>query len=85
MPAAESARDWIYRVLRERILEGAAGFRPGDRLPTRGIIADAFKVSPATVGRAIDLLKHDGLVKTSGGAGTVVVVTEAPPDYLPEA
>lgn len=76
LPPTESSRDQIYEALRTRILDRAPGYRPGDRLPTQESIAAVYKVSTATVGRAIDLLKHDGLVRTSGGSGTVVIAAD---------
>lgn len=72
MPPTESIRDHIYEALRTRILDGAAGYRAGDRLPSQADIAQVYGVSIATVQRAVDLLKHDGLVQTRGGAGTVI-------------
>lgn len=87
MPPTQSARDQIYQALRSRILTGASGYRAADRLPKQEDIAAAFGVSKATVGRAIDLLKHDGLVRTGGGSGTVVTgAAKEPPeqDYIAE-
>lgn len=65
--------DDIYQDLRARILRRDDGHRPGDRLPKQEELADLYAVSVATVQRAVRLLKHDGLVRTRGGAGTVVV------------
>jgi DNA-binding transcriptional regulator YhcF (GntR family) len=60
----------IAAALRSRIESGA--LRPGDRVPsTRQVVRD-FGVAMATAGRALAVLRDEGLVVTRPGSGTVV-------------
>src|SRR5207249_5277576 len=65
----------VVQELRERIVGGT--LPPGSRLPTRLEIEQQFGVGSGTVQRALDRLKQDGFVQTSGRNGTFVV--EEPP------
>jgi len=83
VPGMRASRVQVYLDLRARIHRREDGHRPGDRLPNREVLADLYGVSVYTIGRAIDLLKHDGLVETHGGAGTWVVGGEEfPSDHF---
>lgn len=60
----------IYNQTRERILKGE--LRPGMRLPAHRELCGRFSVSIATVTKAINRLKQEGLVSSHRGLGTVV-------------
>ena len=64
----------LYQQLRERIVEAIAGggLHPGDRLEPVRRLAGQFGINIATVGRAYDLLRAEGLVRTNRAAGTVI-------------
>jgi DNA-binding GntR family transcriptional regulator len=53
-------------------LIGAGVYRPGDQLPTEHQLRAQFRVSPATVRRAIRILLDRRLVTTTQGKGTFV-------------
>lgn len=72
VPALPMSSSEIYRDLRDRIVRGEAGYRPGDKLPTQAELAELYSVHRATISRAILLLSHEGLVAGRGGAGTFV-------------
>ncbi|MFF5531539.1 GntR family transcriptional regulator [Streptomyces cinerochromogenes] len=50
-------------------------FRPGDLLPSGRDLAEQWKVSRATVVKAYDVLRNDGLVVARQGSGFTVVET----------
>lgn len=58
--------------LRSRITEG--DFSPGDLLPSGRDLCEQFDVSRATVIKAMDVLRNDGVVVARQGAGFTVVV-----------
>ena len=60
----------IHQELRRRIVEGL--YRPGDQLPKRDELEQHFKVSPLTLGRAMDRLMADGFIYAKTGQGTFV-------------
>jgi GntR family transcriptional regulator len=64
----------LYQQLRDRVVEGiAAGMlRPGDQLASVRQLAAQFGINVATVGKGYDLLRSEGLVRTSRTAGSVV-------------
>lgn len=81
----------LYQQLRDRMVEGIARgeLRVGDQLvPVRGLAAQ-FGINIATVGKAYELLRNEGLVRTNRTAGTVVArgpretTDAAGPDALP--
>lgn len=45
----------------------------GMRLPAMKTIAERYGVAASTVHRAVELLKHDGLVKANRGVSAVVI------------
>ncbi|RKN03144.1 GntR family transcriptional regulator [Streptomyces radicis] len=61
----------IADYLREQITEGR--FRPGDTLPSGRDLCEQFDVSRATVVKAMDVLRADGVVVARQGAGFTVV------------
>ncbi|OKI84833.1 GntR family transcriptional regulator [Streptomyces sp. CB02414] len=64
----------IANDLRTRIANGE--FDPGDLLPSGRDLAEQWGVSRATVVKAYDILRHDGLVVARQGSG--FLVTETP-------
>lgn len=68
-------QDIIVREVRSRILEGE--FQPGSRLPNRDEIAQQFSAGANTVQRALDRLRLEGFIISSGRNGTRV--TPDPP------
>jgi DNA-binding GntR family transcriptional regulator len=64
----------LAESLHQQILAGT--YRPGDRLPSEAMLVEAFKVSPMTVRRAINLLASQGVVTTARGSGTFVKEVE---------
>ena len=56
--------------LREQILSGH--YAPGARLPTMEELRRAYGVSEIVIRHAVSLLRHEGLVETRRGGGTVV-------------
>jgi DNA-binding GntR family transcriptional regulator len=63
----------IADYLREQITEGRFG--PGDSLPSGRDLCEQFAVSRATVIKAMDVLRADGVVVARQGAGFTVVQT----------
>lgn len=59
--------------LRGRITEGEFG--PGDVLPSGRDLCEQFGVSRATVIKAMDILRHDGVVVAKQGSGFTVTKT----------
>ncbi len=57
-------------ILRQQI--GSGVFRPGDQLPSEGMLVRTYQVSPMTVRRAINLLVDQDVVSTAQGRGTFV-------------
>lgn len=70
--AREVVSPWrrVAASLRQRI--EAAEWPPGGRLPTLGMLADEYQVSPTTVRKAIAVLRDAGLVESVRGWGTFV-------------
>lgn len=61
-------------TLRERIASGE--FPPGAKLPSRSELSAEYKVSDIVVGRAMWILRQEGLTETLPGVG--VYVAERP-------
>jgi DNA-binding GntR family transcriptional regulator len=55
-------------ILREQVKRGKTG-----RLPSVTELAETYDVSPATVKRALGVLRKEGLVRSVRGRGTFVV------------
>ena len=64
----------IYQQIRDRIVEaiGRGELRRGDALVSVRQLAGAFAINPATVAKAYDLLRTEGLVATNAKSGTFV-------------
>ncbi|HKT56824.1 MAG TPA: GntR family transcriptional regulator [Microbacterium sp.] len=64
----------LYQQLRDRVVEGIAGgeLRVGDQLAPVRTLAAQFGINIATVGKAYDLLRSEGLVRTNRTSGSVV-------------
>lgn len=60
----------IAEHFRGRILAGE--LRPGDEVPSERALAVEFGVSRPTATRALELLRHEGLVESIQGSGTYV-------------
>jgi hypothetical protein len=65
----------ILEELRQLILSGQLS--PGDKLPTRGELMEAYGVSSVTVNAALGKLRRDGFIKGAKRRGTFV--TQDPP------
>ncbi len=65
----------IAETVRRRIASGELS--PGDRLPPVREMADLWKCTPNTVGRAYAMLVDEGLVSSRRGAGTHVATPSA--------
>jgi len=61
----------IQALLRDRIEGGEWGV--GERLPTDSVLAKRLGCSVGTVGKALGLLAHDGVVERKPRAGTTVL------------
>ena len=64
----------IYDVLTGEIAEGM--FSAGEKLPTECALAGRFGVTRQTVLKALDAMKHDGVITSERGRGTFVAVTQ---------
>jgi GntR family transcriptional regulator/MocR family aminotransferase len=81
LPPAPDGRpvyEWLYQVLRERILSGR--LRPGTRLPSSRELAMQYGLARGTIVNAFELLKSEGYLQGNVGAGTFV--SEVLPDDL---
>lgn len=70
----------IADYLRAEIAEGR--LKPGDQLPSQQSLVDEYDVVMATVVRALDELRREGLVETRHGLGTFVKKHEPSEEYL---
>jgi DNA-binding LacI/PurR family transcriptional regulator len=61
----------VFRHLHTQIVNGQ--FAPGQRLPSRRELQRRYRVSVATVHRAIEMLEQQGFVRSQQGAGSFVV------------
>lgn len=61
---------WLYDQLRTAILEGR--LQPGSRLPATRDLAQAYRLSRATIVTAFEQLKSEGYVEGRTGSGTYV-------------
>lgn len=66
----------LYRQVVRAVAEGR--LHPGAYLPSVRQVAREHGINPATVKKAYDALKSDGVVHTENRSGTVVVVPERP-------
>lgn len=63
----------LAELLRDQIRTGR--YRPGDRLPGEPVLTREYRVSRATVAKALEQLEGDGLVRRRQGRGTFVQPT----------
>lgn len=71
----------IFRQIHDRIVEAVArgDIKDGEKLdPVRKVAAE-FGINPATVQKAYDLLREDGIVTTANRSGSVVQVSRSKP------
>jgi len=66
----ENLFQWLYRELREAILEGR--FKPGTLLPPTRKLAAEHKIARGTVVRVYDQLLSEGYLESRTGSGTTV-------------
>lgn len=64
----------IYMQIADHLRERIAGgqLRPGDEIPSERQVAAEWEVSRPTATKALDILRHEGLVVTRQGSGTYV-------------
>jgi GntR family transcriptional regulator len=64
----------LYQQLRDRIVESIAAGRlaPGEQLASVRQLAGQFGINIATIGKGIDLLRQEGLVRTTRRSGSIV-------------
>lgn len=64
----------LYQQLRDQVVQAIADgtLRPGDALASVRELARQFGINSATVGKGYELLRHEGLVRTSRRSGSVV-------------
>jgi GntR family transcriptional regulator len=78
----------IYQQIRDRIVEAIASGRlvRGSGLASVRSLAAAFAINPATVAKAYDQLRHEGLVATTRKSGSMVARDHASgppgPDFV---
>jgi GntR family transcriptional regulator len=82
LEAPEPLHDRVYRRLAGDILEGRLA--PGARLPAERRLCQLFGVSRATVRRALERLREEGLIEPASGRGRAVrgVPLAEPPNAL---
>jgi DNA-binding transcriptional MocR family regulator len=68
--ASESLFQWLYRELREAILEGR--LKPGAVLPPTRKLAAEHRIARGTVVRAYEQLLSEGYLESRVGSGTTV-------------
>lgn len=64
----------LYQQLRDQVVHGIADgtLKPGDALASVRQLAGQFGINAATVGKGYELLRHEGLVRTSRRSGSVI-------------
>lgn len=64
----------LYQQLRDQVVRAIAegSLQPGDPLASVRQLASQFGINSATVGKGYDLLRQEGLVRTSRRSGSVV-------------
>lgn len=74
----------LYQQLRDQVVLAIAegSLRPGDALASVRQLATQFGINSATVGKGYDLLRQEGLVRTSRRSGSIVA---RGPDESPTA
>jgi len=64
----------LYQQLRDQVVEAIADgtLQPGDALASVRQLAGQFGINSATVGKGYELLRQEGLVRTSRRSGSVI-------------
>ena len=64
----------LYQQLRDQVVQAIADgtLKPGDSLASVRQLAGQFGINSATVGKGYELLRHEGLVRTSRRSGSVI-------------
>ena len=64
----------LYQQLRDQVVEAIAdgSLKPGEALASVRQLAGQFGINSATVGKGYELLRHEGLVRTSRRSGSVI-------------
>lgn len=64
----------LYQQLRDQVVQAIAegALQPGEALASVRQLAGQFGINSATVGKGYDLLRQEGLVRTSRRSGSVV-------------
>jgi len=64
----------LYQQLRDQVVRAIADgtLHPGEALSSVRQLASQFGINTATVGKGYELLRHEGLVRTSRRSGSVV-------------
>ena len=64
----------LYQQLRDQVVQAIADgtLKPGDALASVRQLAGQFGINSATVGKGYELLRQEGLVRTSRRSGSVV-------------
>ncbi|MEO6115098.1 MAG: GntR family transcriptional regulator [Pseudolysinimonas sp.] len=71
----------LYQQLRDQVVQAIADgtLKPGDALASVRQLAAQFGINSATVGKGYELLRQEGLVRTSRRSGSVVARGPADP------
>ena len=64
----------IYQQIRDRVVEAVAGgdLTPGDQLSSVRQLAVDFGINVATVAKAYDVLRNEGVIRTNHKSGSVI-------------
>ena len=64
----------IYQQIRDRVVEGVAAgdLTPGDQLASVRQLAVDFGINVATVAKAYDVLRNEGIIRTNHKSGSVI-------------
>ena len=71
----------LYQQLRDQVVQAIAdgSLKPGEALASVRQLAGQFGINSATVGKGYELLRQEGLVRTSRRSGSVVARGPAEP------
>lgn len=71
----------LYQQLRDQVVQAIAdgSLKPGETLASVRQLASQFGINSATVGKGYELLRQEGLVRTSRRSGSVVARGPADP------
>ena len=64
----------IYQQIRDRVVEAVAGgdLTPGEQLASVRQLAVDFGINVATVAKAYDVLRNEGIIRTNHKSGSVI-------------